>query len=148
MKKIIPDVDVILDVLKQAQAAHPGSIFINSLYEQYQQRGSLSKKQLEGLHSKASRVDSISRGKLATIQAIILKKHTNYRSTVSNTVIAESIDTVSAQRIADILSKYPQHKRVLFFKVKYDNREALTLTEKSELEKFHKLLCKESSPGS
>jgi hypothetical protein len=144
MKKIIPDVDVIMDVLKQAQAAYPESTFINSLLQQYQQRGGLSKKQLEGLHSKASRIKTISPGKLATVQAIILKKHTNHRSTVSKPVAIEPTDTTTAKLVDDILSKYPQHKRVLFFKMKYDKREILSATEKTELEKFHKLLCKTS----
>ena len=144
MKKIIPDVDVIMDVLKQAQAAYPESIFINSLLQQYQQRGGLSKKQLEGLHSKASRIKTISPGKLATVQAIILKKHTNHRSTVSKPIAVEPTDTTTAILVDDILSKYPQHKRVLFFKMKYDNREILSAAEKTELEKFHKLLCKTS----
>ncbi len=144
MKKIIPDVDVIMDVLKQAQVAFPESTFINSLLQQYQQRGGLSKKQLEGLHSKASKIKTISPGKLATVQAIILKKHTNHRSTVSKPVAVEPTDTTIAILVDDILSKYPQHKRVLFFKMKYDSREILSAAEKTELEKFHKLLCKTS----
>lgn len=141
MKKIIPDVDVIMDVLKQAQAAYPGSTFINSLLQQYQERGSLSKKQLEGLHSKASGIKTISPGKLATVQAIILKKHTNHRSTVSKPTRVEPTDTTTMRLVNEILSKYPQHKRVLFFKIKHDNKENLSATEKTELEKFHKLLC-------
>ena len=142
MKKIIPDVDVIMDVLKQAQAAFPESTFINSLLQQYQQRGGLSKKQLEGLHSKASRIKTISPGKLATVQAIILKKHTNHRSTVSKPIVVEPTDTTTVKLVDDILLKYPHHKRVLFFRMKYDNREILSAAEKTELEKFHKLLCK------
>ena len=145
MKKIIPDVDVIMDVLKQAQAAYPESTFINSLLLQYQQRGGLSKKQLEGLHSKASRIKTISPGKLATVQAIILKKHTNHRSTVSKSITLEPTDTTTAKLVEEILLKYPQHKRVLFFRMKYDNREILSAAEKTELEKFHKLLCKTSA---
>ena len=142
MKKNIPDVDVILDVLKQAQAAFPASTFINSLLQQYQERGSLSKKQLEGLYSKASGIKTIAPGKLATVQAIILRKHSKHRSTISAPVAAAIVDVNTGPQIADILSKYPQHKRVLFFKVKYDNNETLSSTEKAELEKFHKLLCK------
>ena len=147
MKKVIPDVDVILDVLKLAQAAYPASVFINSLFQQYQERGSLSKKQLEGLYSKASRIPTIAPGKLATVQAIILRKHTNHRSTITQQVIVEPIDTSTVRLADEILEKYPQHKRVLFFKMKFSNREPLSAIEKSELEKFHKLLCKVSTPG-
>jgi hypothetical protein len=142
MKKTIPDVDVIMDVLKQAQAAFPGSTFINSLLMQYQQRGSLSKKQLEGLHSKASGAKTISPGKLATIQAIILKKHTNHRSIVSKPVAVETKNDNTIQLIQEILSQYPLHKRVLYFKMKSDNKEQLLVAERTELEKFHKLLYK------
>jgi hypothetical protein len=42
--------------------------------------------------------------------------------------------------IEAILEKYPQHKRVLFLKVKYDNNEILNSTEIGELERFYKLL--------
>ena len=142
MNRIKPDVDVIMDVLKQVQAAHPESTFINSLLYQYQERGGLSKKQLEGLHSKASKVITVSHGKLATIEAIILKKHSKQRSEVSKPITIEKKDDNTAQLIEDILIKYPQHKRVLFFKMKYDNKEELSANEKTELEKFHALLCK------
>ena len=73
-------VDVVLDILKESKAAYPESEFISSLLFQYQERGGLSKKQLEGLHGKASGVKTISEAKLATLQAIILKKHTKHKS--------------------------------------------------------------------
>ncbi|MBK7308083.1 MAG: hypothetical protein IPI88_14395 [Chitinophagaceae bacterium] len=47
--------DVLLDILNEMVKAHPASDFVNSLHQQYCNRGGLSKKQLEGLHSKASR---------------------------------------------------------------------------------------------
>ncbi|MEI9957353.1 MAG: hypothetical protein WDM90_13915 [Ferruginibacter sp.] len=80
MQRKKPDVDIILDVLQQTLAANPTSTFTASLLQQYQERGSLSKKQLEGLHHKASKVNGIAEGKLATLQAIILKKHTKHKS--------------------------------------------------------------------
>jgi hypothetical protein len=40
----------------------------------------------------------------------------------------------------DILAKYPQHKRVLFLKSKYDNNETLTPAEILEVERFTKVL--------
>jgi hypothetical protein len=141
MKRIIPDVDVIMDVLKQAQAVYPSSTFINSLMQQYQERGSLSKKQLEGLYHKASGIKTIVPGKLATVQAIILKKHSKHRSSISVPIKVEAEDTTTINLVSEILMKYPQHKRVLFFKLKFDKKESLSLNEKTELEKFHKLLC-------
>ncbi len=40
----------------------------------------LSKKQLEGLYQKALKVESIPDGKLATLEAVIMKKPTRYKS--------------------------------------------------------------------
>lgn len=39
-----------------------------------------------------------------------------------------------------ILTKYPQHKRVLFLRLKYENNDLLSLPEIEELKKFEKLL--------
>ena len=139
MKKNTIDVDVILDVLKRSVEAFPASTFINSLLKQYQERGSLSKKQLEGLHSKASKIKDIAPGKLATLQAIILRKPTRYKSTIS---LQEPLkaDDISYQLAEEILRKYPQHKRVLFFKMKLDKKDPLSAIEQEELRKFHRLI--------
>ena len=139
MKKNTIEVDVILDVLKRSVEAFPASTFINSLLKQYQERGSLSKKQLEGLHSKASKIKDIAPGKLATLQAIILRKPTRYKSTIS---LQEPLkaDDISYQLAEEILRKYPQHKRVLFFKMKLDKKDPLSAIEQEELRKFHRLI--------
>lgn len=137
------DIDIILDILKQSVTAHPGSVFLNSLHTQYQERGSLSKKQLEGLYAKAHKITGISPGKLATLQAIILRKPNRYRSTA--TIIkpeAEQDDADTCRMINEVLEKFPQHKRVLFFRMKLDKHESLPTAEKEELKKFHKLLVK------
>src|SRR5687767_1202355 len=80
MQRTNPDIDIILDILVQAMQANPGSTFIKSLHHQYCERGGLSKKQLEGLHNAAMKLNGIHPGKLATLQAIIMKKHTNHKS--------------------------------------------------------------------
>ena len=49
-------------------------------------------------------------------------------------------DERAGEMIAAILNKYPQHKRVVFLKTKYDNNEMLSAVEITELEKFVKLL--------
>jgi len=140
--KIKPDLDIILDVLKETLASYPTSKFVESLLFQYQERGSLSKKQLEGLYSKASNVKTIAPGKLATLEAIILKKPTRYKSDLPVAAPLFTKDLLLEQLMNDILSKYPQHKRVLFIKLKFDNNEAISALEKSEIERFHKLLVK------
>jgi len=141
MFKKKPSVDVTMDILKAAQSVYPSSKFIESLIFQYQERGGLSKKQLQGLYEKATKVEAIPPGKLATLEAIILKKVTRHKSPEPS-VITEQItrDTTSGELIEAILQKYPQHKRVLFYKAKFDNNEDLSPAEKAELDKFKKLL--------
>jgi hypothetical protein len=138
--RINPDVDIVNDLLKAVLAVQPASVFINSLLFQYQERGGLSKKQLEGLHSKASKITTINPGKLATLEAIIKKKPTRYKSDIPAPVSTEVIkDNTISETIDAILAKYPQHKRVLFLKLKYNDNQ-LTATEIVELQKFKKLL--------
>jgi len=129
-----------LDVLKETLAANPESDFIKSLLFQYQERGGLSKKQLEGLLGKASKVVSISEAKLATLEAIILKKHAKHRSDLPAPTPLYTKDESVGKIIDEILEKFPQHKRVVFYKTKFDNNETLSAVEKTELERFKKLL--------
>jgi hypothetical protein len=135
-----PDVDVINDVLKAALLAYPSSTFIQSLSFQYQERGGLSKKQLEGLLKKAEKVKTIPSNWLATLEAEIRKRPNRYKSAAPPPKPLYSKDENVGQMISSILSKYPQHKRVLFFKSKYENDEPLSAGELAELEKFHKML--------
>lgn len=133
-------IDVINMVLEDCILAYPMSSFIISLYKQYMQRGSLSKKQLQGLHSKASKIAEISPGKLGTIEAIIKKMPTRYKSELpvaSGEILA---DTESGEIIDQILTKYPGHKRVLYLKAKFGNNELLVPAEINELKKFKQLL--------
>jgi hypothetical protein len=135
-----PDVDIIMDVLQAAHTAYPDSVFIKSLLNQYQERGGLSKKQLEGLYHKAVKVRSIPPNKLATLEAEILKRPNRYKSTLPENSPLYKKDEEIGQLIDAILQKYPQHKRVLFLKTKYDNHETLTSSEITDLKKFHSLL--------
>lgn len=136
------DVDVIRDVLNAMLAARPDSAFVKSLAHQYEERGGLSKKQLEGLYQKALKVHSIPENKLATLEAVILKKPTKYKSAPPPPKPLYHKDEQVGQMIDAVLAKYPQHKRVLFFQVKYNNNETLTPPEITELEKFHRMLNK------
>ena len=140
MQRLRPDVDVVLDILKAVLEAQPLSSFTQSLLQQYQDRGGLSRKQLQGLHSKASKIKTIPPNKLATLEAIILKKPQKYRSGIPLTKALFTKDKTAGELINSILEKYPQHKRVLFFKSKYDNDEVLSPADIAELQKFKKLL--------
>ena len=134
------DVDVIKDVLDAMLEARPDSTFVKSLAFQYEERGGLSKKQLEGLYQKASKVPSIPDGKLATLEAVILKKPTRYKSAPPPPTPLYTKNEEAGKMIDAILAKYPQHKRVLFFLNKYNNNETLTPVDVAELEKFHRML--------
>lgn len=140
MQKLKPDVDIILDILNAVLEAQPLSSFTQSLLRQYQERGGLSKKQLEGLFGKAAKIKAIPPGKLATLEAIILKRPTRDKSALPATEPMYKKDEAAGKMIDSILAKYPEHKRVLFLKVKYDNNEVLTPADIAELQKFSKLI--------
>ena len=133
-------VDIVNDVLEECILAYPVSSFIISLYKQYGERGSLSKKQLQGLHSKASKIKDISPGKLATLEAIINKMQTKDKDPLPPPKPLFEKEQSTGQMIDEILAKYPRHKRALFLKSKYDNNEALTSAETDDLKRFKLLL--------
>jgi hypothetical protein len=135
-----PGVDIVNDVLEECIIAYPVSSFVISLYKQYRERGSLSKKQLQGLHGKASEIKEIAPGKLATLEAVINKMATRYKSDIPAAKPEVEKDTTMGDIIGSILAKYPEHKRVLFLKAKYDNNEVLTSPEMADLKRFQQLL--------
>lgn len=142
MQRKKTDVDVTRDVLQLMLAAKPDSVFIKSLAFQYEERGGLSKKQLEGLLQKAQKVNSIPEHKLATLEAIILRKPTRERAAASAPTPMFVKDEAIGLMIQSVLEKYPQHKQVLYLKVKYDNNEVLSSTELAELKRFASIVKK------
>ena len=134
------EIDIINDLLEDCIMAYPVSSFVISLYKQYRQRGSLSKKQLQGLHSKASKIEGIQQSKLATLEAMIKKMPTRFKSDLPVPKPMFEKDQMAGELINTILKKYPQHKRVLYLQSKYDNNEILSVLELSELKKFAQLL--------
>ena len=122
--------------------AFPLSSFVISLYQRYQKMGSLSKKQLQGLHSKASKIEHISPGKLGTLEAIIKKMPTRFKSEKPIPTPMFKRDDFAGKMIAEILAKFPQHKRVLYLKSKFDNDEQLSATDINDLKKFRELSLK------
>jgi hypothetical protein len=131
--------DIINEVLEECIMAYPLSSFIISLYKQYQQRGSLSKKQLQGLYGKASEIEKLAPGKLATIEAIIKRMPTRYKSELPEIKPMFEKEEETGRMITEILEKYPQHKRVLFLKVKYDNNQLFSPADVADLKRFHSL---------
>jgi hypothetical protein len=142
MKKEKGKIDIINEILEDCIIAFPISSFVISLYQRYQKMGSLSKKQLQGLHSKASKIEGISPGKLGTLEAIIKKMPTRYKSEKPAPTPMFTKVEETGKMIADILAKFPQHKRVLFLKSKYENNEQLSNTDILDLKKFRELSLK------
>ncbi len=134
--------DIINEILEECILAYPVSSFIISLYKQYQQRGSLSKKQLQGLYGKASKLQHIPPGKLAAIELIIKKMPTRFKSEIPPTKPMFEKEEGTGQMITGILEKFPQHKRVLFLKVKYENNEPLSTADLDDLKRFSQLAQK------
>lgn len=136
-------IDIINMLLEDCIMAYPISTFIISIYQQYQRRGWLSKKQLQGLYDKASKINGLPPGRLAALEAIIKRMPTRDTSELpENTPMFEK-DEEAGALMDRILEKYPQHKRVLFLKARYDNNEVITPTEITELNRFIKVLFKE-----
>jgi hypothetical protein len=137
MQKKKAGVDVLNDLMVEILLQR-NSDFVKSLLKQYHERGGLSKKQLEGLLSKANKIENLPPSWIATLEAEILKKPTRYKSALPESKPLYEKDERAVEMIEKILSKFPQHKRVLFFKTKIENNEPLTPTEIKDLENFLK----------
>ncbi len=147
MKQPVNDkkrIDIINEILEDCILAYPVSSFIISLYKQYLQRGSLSKKQLQGLYGKASRIEGLPAGKLGTLEAIIKKMPTRYKSEAPSPKPLYEKEEGTLQMMEQILQSYPQHKGVLFLKAKYDNNEPFTSSEMNDLKRFSSLIRKKT----
>jgi hypothetical protein len=140
MQQNKPKLDIINMLLEDCIMAFPVSSFVISVYQQYQRRGWLSKKQLQGLYDKSSKINGVLPGRLAALESIIKKMPTRERSELPEATPMFEKDELPGKLIAEILSKYPQHKRVLFLKAKYDNNEILTSADVTELKKFKQVL--------
>lgn len=134
------DIDIVSDILAAAMHAFPNSEFVQSLSHQYLVRGWLTKKQLQGLFDKASKANNIPPGKLATLEAMIAKMPTKTKSQKPAQAAPEEKDEKLENLLDEILARYPQHKRVVYLKSKFFSNEGLTPAEKTEAEKFYKIL--------
>jgi len=134
-------IDIINEVLEACILAYPVSSFIISLYKQYISRGWLTKKQLQGLYGVAEKVNGLTSGKLAALEAIINKMPTRYKSEApGETKPLYEKDEETGKLIQAVLEKYPQHKRALFFQSKYQNNEPLSSSEITDLKNFVRML--------
>ena len=140
MQQSKPKIDIINMLLEDCIMAFPVSTFVISIYQQYQKRGWLSKKQLQGLYDKASKINGVLPGRLAALESIIKKMPTRERAELPKNKPMFVKDEATGKMIHEILAKYPLHKRVLYLKSKYDNNDALSPADISEIKKFRQLL--------
>ncbi|HTQ65020.1 MAG TPA: hypothetical protein VMI12_09490 [Puia sp.] len=140
MKSQKPRIDIINEILEECIIAFPVSSFIISLYQRYQKMGSLSKKQLIGLHDKASKIQGLAPGKLATLEAIIKRMPTRYKSEKPEPKPLFEKDEGIGKMIDEILSKYPGHKGAIFLRSKYENNEPLSPAELDDLKRFQSMI--------
>ena len=135
-----PKLDIINMLLEDCIIAFPVSSFVISIYQQYQRRGWLSKKHLQGLYDKASKIKGVLPGRLAALESIIKKMPTRQKSELPENAPLFEKNQEAGKLIEEILSKFPQHKRVLFLKSRYDNNEILSANDIAELKKFRQYL--------
>ena len=137
-------IDIVNEVLEACILAYPISSFIISLYKQYVSRGWLTKKQLEGLYGKAQKINEhdLPPGKLAALEALINKMPTRNKSAIPANKPLYEKDETTGELISAILTKYPQHKAVLFIQTKYLNNQPLSTTELADLKRFGSMLNK------
>ena len=140
MQQNRPKLDIINMLLEDCIIAFPVSSFVISIYQQYQRRGWLSKKQLQGLYDKASKINGVLPGRLAALESIIKKMPTRQKSELPENNPLFEKDPEAGKLIDEILRKFPQHKRVLFLKSRYDNNEILSANDIGELKKFRQYI--------
>lgn len=132
--------DIVNEVLESCILAFPTSSFIISLYKQYVQRGWLSKKQLESLHNKATKIPDLAVGKLATMEAMIKRMPNRYKSEKPlSTEAAPSQDLIDTETV---LKAFPNHKGATELLAKLQGGATLLPTEKNNLKRFMALVEK------
>ena len=139
---ILSEINIILSILETLKKEKPDNVFINSIHNQFCNRGGLSKKQLEGLQLAAKKSENVSSAKIATLEAIIKKKPTRYKSEIIKKLPEENKDESIEVSLNEILKKYPQHKMALFLQSKIKHNDMLTESEKTEVVRLSKLLLK------
>lgn len=139
-------IDVIDKLLALFYAHNKDALFIMSLMHQYEERGSLSKKQLQGLLLKAQKIKEIPAHQIAAVEAIVLKMPNRDKTPLQKTTPANK--GAEAQIIAalaqteQILAVYSSHKQVLLLRSKLMSNQPLTPQEQTDLTKFVKILVK------
>jgi hypothetical protein len=142
MKNNTPNLDFVEKILNACYNLNKDDLFVMSLMHQFEDRGFLTKGQLQGLFYKAEKVDDLPSGLLATLQATITKLPTKEKKDTPIVLNETKKDEETANMLNEILAKYPQHKAVIGLQNNFNKYDKLTSTEKLELNKIYKLVLK------
>ena len=132
--------DFVEKILTACYNSNKGDLFVMSLMHQYEDRGFLTKGQLQGLFYKAEKVADLPTGLLATLEATLSKLPTREKKDAPIVINELKKDEETQNKLAEILAKYPQHKAVLGLQNNFNKYDKLSSTEKLELNKIYKLL--------
>ncbi|KIC92968.1 hypothetical protein [Flavihumibacter solisilvae] len=137
-----PSIDIINTVLEDCIIAYPVSSFIISLYKHYLKWGTLSKKQLIGLHAKASQIEGIAPGKLAAIETIIKRMPDKVKPVEITRSPVVTKDSSIGETLERLLAAYPNHKRGLFLQSKFQLNESFSPEEMADIKRLKQMLDK------
>lgn len=134
--------DFVEKILTACYNSNKDDLFVMSLMHQYEDRGFLTKGQLQGLFYKAEKVQELPIGLLATLQATLSKLPTREKKDAPIIISEVKKDEETENILNEILLKYPQHKAVIGLQNNFKKYDKLNSTEKLELNKIYKLLFK------
>jgi hypothetical protein len=132
--------DIIEKILEACYNHNKDALFTMSLMHQYEARGWLTKKQLQGLHNKASKIKELPTGLLATLEATINKMPNRDKTPIDTINTSAKTNPNVVHWIESILLKYPQHKTVLALKAKLNKEKELSATDSATIEKIFKAM--------
>ena len=142
MEKKKDSIDFVEKILTICYNNNKNDLFVMSLMNQYEDRGFLTKGQLQGLFYKAEKVEDLAPGLLATLQATLSKLPTKIKSEKPEIITEVKRDVETENKLKTILDKFPQHKAIIGLQNNFNKFDKLSSTEKMELDRFYKLLIK------
>ena len=134
--------DFVEKILTACYNSNKDDLFVMSLMHQYEDRGFLTKGQLQGLFYKAEKVRELPAGLLATLEATLSKLPTREKKDAPIVMSEVKKDEETENILNEILAKYPQHKAVIGMHNNFKKYDKITSTEKLELDRIYKFLLK------
>jgi hypothetical protein len=134
--------DFVEKILTACYNSNKDDLFVMSLMHQYEDRGFLTKGQLQGLFYKAEKVRELPVGLLATLAATLSKLPTREKKDAPIIISEVKKDEETENKLNEILAKYPQHKAVIGMHNNFKKYDKITSTEKLELDRIYKFLLK------